>query len=111
VARDLLTAPQNLLERAGLGAQRDVLAGALVERPRNWPRWRRRCARERLAWAAAMTPVVAGAEGGPLAFEAAVARLALVWAATSAQATDVLLAPGVAAVDASSCCKAFSPTR
>ncbi len=47
-ARDLPLA-QNLLERAGLGAQREVLASALVESARNWPRWPPR-ARPTSAW-------------------------------------------------------------
>ena len=89
-ARDQLVA-RNLLERAGLGAQRDALSGALVEAATQLAGLAAAQAPDqRLAWAAALTPVLAGAESGPLAFEAAVARLALVWAATSAQATDVL---------------------
>ena len=89
-ARDQLVA-RNLLERAGLGAQRDALSGALVEAATQLAGLAAAQAPDqRLAWAAALTPVLAGAESRPLAFEAAVARLALVWAATSAQATDVL---------------------
>ena len=89
-ARDQLVA-RNLLERAGLGAQREALSGALVEAATQLAGLAAAQAPDqRLAWAAALTPVLAGAESGPLAFEAAVARLALVWAATSAQATDVL---------------------
>jgi ATP-dependent helicase/nuclease subunit B len=109
-ARDLPLA-QNLLERAGLGAQRDVLAGALVESATQLAALAAaRAPDERLAWAAAMTPVVAGAETGPLAFEAAVARLALVWAATSAQATDVLYGPlALDAVDAVFVLEGFQP--
>jgi hypothetical protein len=109
-ARDLPLA-QNLLERAGLGAQRDVLAGALVESATQLAALAAAHAPdERLAWAAAMTPVVAGAETGPLAFEAAVARLALVWAATSAQATDVLYGPlALDAVDAVFVLEGFQP--
>ena len=109
-ARDLPLA-QNLLERAGLGAQRDVLAGALVESATQLAALAAaRAPDERLAWAAAMTSVVAGAETGPLAFEAAVARLALVWAATSAQATDVLYGPlALDAVDAVFVLEGFQP--
>jgi ATP-dependent helicase/nuclease subunit B len=109
-ARDLPLA-QNLLERAGLGAQRDVLAGALMESATQLAALAAAHAPdERLAWAAAMTPVVAGAETGPLAFEAAVARLALVWAATSAQATDVLYGPLARdAVDAIFVLQGFQP--
>jgi ATP-dependent helicase/nuclease subunit B len=109
-ARDLPLA-QNLLERAGLGAQRDVLASALVESATQLAALAAaRAPDERLAWAAEMTPVVAGAESGPLAFEAAVARLALVWAATSAQATDVLYGPlALDAVDAVFVLEGFQP--
>ena len=109
-ARDLPLA-QNLLERAGLGAQRDVLAGALVESATQLAALAAAHAPdERLAWAAAMTPVVAGAETGPLAFEAAVARLALVWAATSAQAPDVLYGPlALDTVDAVFVLEGFQP--
>jgi len=75
-ARDLPLA-QNLLERAGLGAQRDVLASALVESATQLAALAAaRAPDERLAWAAEMTPVVGGAESGPLAFEDAVARQA-----------------------------------
>nr|HPL77924.1 PD-(D/E)XK nuclease family protein [Burkholderiaceae bacterium] len=109
-ARDLPLA-QNLLERAGLGAQRDVLASALVESATQLAALAAaRAPDERLAWAAEMTPVVACAESGPLAFEAAVARLALVWAATSAQATDVLYGPlALDAVDAVFVLEGFQP--
>lgn len=100
-ARDLPVA-QSLLDRAGLGAQRDVLASALVESATQLAALAAaRPPDQRLAWAAEMTPLLAGTEVGPLAFEAAVARLALVWAATSAQATDVLYSPrALDAVDA-----------
>ncbi|WP_413892430.1 PD-(D/E)XK nuclease family protein [Candidatus Skiveiella danica] len=109
-ARDLPLA-QNLLERAGLGAQRDVLASALVESATQLAALAAaRAPDERLAWAAEMTPVVGGAESGPLAFEAAVARLALVWAATSAQPTDVLYGPlALDAVDAVFVLDGFQP--
>jgi ATP-dependent helicase/nuclease subunit B len=109
-ARDLPLA-QSLLERAGLGAQRDVLAAALVESALQLAALAAaRAPDERLAWAAGMTPLLAGAETGPLALEAAVARLALVWAATSAQATDVLFsALALETVDAVFVLQGFQP--
>jgi ATP-dependent helicase/nuclease subunit B len=109
-ARDLPLA-QSLLERAGLGAQRDVLAAALVESALQLAALAAaRAPDERLAWAAGMTPLLAGAETGPLALEAAVARLALVWAATSAQATDVLFsALALETVDAVLVLQGFQP--
>jgi ATP-dependent helicase/nuclease subunit B len=109
-ARDLPLA-QNLLERAGLGAQRDVLAGALVESATQLAALAAaRAPDERLAWAAEMKALLAGAETGPLAFEVAVARLALVWAATSAQATDVLFsAQALETVDAVFVLQGFQP--
>ncbi len=91
VARDLLTA-QALLERAGLGAQREALAGSLVQiahqlaglvaavRPA-----------ERAAWAASARAVVTTALEAPLlALESATARIALEWALASGYATDAL---------------------
>jgi ATP-dependent helicase/nuclease subunit B len=109
-ARDLPLA-QSLLERAGLGAQREVLAAALMESALQLASLAAaRAPDERLAWAAEMTPLLAGAETGPLAFEAAVARLALVWAATSAQATDLLFsAQALDAVDAVLVLQGFQP--
>lgn len=102
VARDTFTA-RTLLERAGLGAQRDALAAPLQE-----------AAGQLAPVAAAVEPVrraqwledlravvgLAG-EGSALRFEAAVARIALEWVAASRHATDALFEPGVrAAVDA-----------
>ena len=58
-ARDLPVA-QSLLERAGLGAQREVLASALVESATQLaPLAAARAPDERLAWAAEMTPLLA----------------------------------------------------
>ena len=109
-ARDLPIA-RNLLERAGLGAQREVLAPLLMDNALQLaPLAAARAPHERLAWAQALTPVVAGAESGPLALEAAVARLALVWAATSNQATDVLWSDAaLASVDAVLVLQGFQP--
>jgi ATP-dependent helicase/nuclease subunit B len=109
-ARDLPLA-NSLLERAGLGAQREVLAAALVESATQLAALAAaRAPDERLAWATEMTPLLAGAETGPLAFEVAMARLALVWAATSAQATDVLFsAQALETVDAVFVLQGFQP--
>ena len=109
-ARDLPVA-QSLLERAGLGAQREILAPALMESALQLATLAAaRAPDERLAWAAEMTPLLASAESGPLAFEAAVARLALVWAATSAQATDILFsAVALDTVDAVFVLQGFQP--
>jgi len=96
VARDTLTA-RALLDRAGLAAQRDVLAVPLQE------------AAAQLAVAvAAMAPAQREAwgmqarslmtepdEGSTLRFEAVVARIALEWVLASRHATDVLFEPGV----------------
>jgi ATP-dependent helicase/nuclease subunit B len=90
-ALDVLTA-QALLERAGLGSRADALAGGLVEAahqlgalaaavlPTQRPAW---AARSRAA-------VLAGMPGEALALEAAMAQLAVAWAASSAYASDVL---------------------
>jgi len=109
-ARDQVVA-QNLLERAGLGAQRDALSGALVEAATQLAGLAAaQVPDRRLAWAATLTPVLAGAESGPLAYEAAVARLALVWAATSAQATDALFGDAaLASADAVFVLQGFQP--
>lgn len=90
-AFDLLTASA-LLQRAGLSAQKDVLAGRLVEAalalarpaaavtPALRPGWGSRLAAE---WAASL-------ESPALALESAVGRIALAWAASSSYPTDVL---------------------
>jgi len=93
--RDWLTAA-GLLEAAGLGAQRQALAGLLLE------------------WAAPLAPVAASLPpalrpdwaqqaraalpplgDGPMALEAALGRIALAWAGSSDYATDVLFGPRV----------------
>ncbi|MBS0404427.1 MAG: PD-(D/E)XK nuclease family protein [Proteobacteria bacterium] len=93
--RDWLTAA-GLLEAAGLGAQRQALAGLLLE------------------WAAPLAPVAASLPPalrpdwaqqaraalpplgeGPMALEAALGRIALAWAGSSDYATDVLFGPRV----------------
>ncbi|MBX3660190.1 MAG: PD-(D/E)XK nuclease family protein [Ramlibacter sp.] len=95
-ARDLLTA-QTLLSEAGLGAQRDLLAGRIVEAAGQLaPLAAAVPPAQRAAWAARMRPLVAGGLDAPvLALEQAVARVALEWVAVSAHATDGLLEPEV----------------
>ncbi|MDP3227308.1 MAG: PD-(D/E)XK nuclease family protein [Acidovorax sp.] len=96
VARDTLTA-RDLLDRAGLAAQRDVLAVPLQE-----------AAVQLAVVAAAVAPAQREAwgfqarsqlpepdEGSALRFEAVVARIALEWVLASRHATDVLFEPGV----------------
>jgi len=99
--RDLLTAAA-LLQGAGLGAQRALLAAPLVQQatqlaqvaaslpPALRPDWAER-ARE------ALPP----AGDGPLGLEGALARIAVAWAGNSDYATDVLFEPHAArALDA-----------
>jgi ATP-dependent helicase/nuclease subunit B len=94
-ARDTLAA-RTLLERAGLGAQQDALAGAVVEVAASLSGLAAAVAPgERSDWAARLASVVGSAEG-PLALEGAVARVALAWVGASACATDVLFEPQVA---------------
>ena len=111
-ARDWLTA-HSLLEQAGLGVWREALAPRLLEAvvqlaavaaaqaPLSRADWGRQVAAQ-LA--------LAGEGDGPLAFEAALARLALAWAATSAYATDVLFeARALETVDAVFLVEGLSP--
>lgn len=94
--RDLLTAA-SLLDRAGLSAHRDALAGPLVEAAMQLqPLAASIAPPQRAGWLARMRAVVgSGMEASALALEAAVARLALEWAGASAFATDVLWSPEV----------------
>ena len=111
-ARDWLTA-HSLLEQAGLGVWREALAPRLLE-----------AVAQLAAVAAAQAPLsradwgrqvaaqlaLAGEGDGPLAFEAALARLALAWASTSAYATDVLFeARALETVDAVFLVEGLSP--
>lgn len=95
-ARDLLAA-QALLTGAGLGDQRDLLAGRVVEAAGQLaPLAAAVHPAQRAAWAARMRTVVAGGLDAPvLALELAVARVALEWVAASAYATDCLLGDAV----------------
>ena len=97
MGRDLMTA-RAWLEKAGLGARADLLAGRLVEAA-----WQLAALAacvvpaERLAWSKRASAAVAlGVEGQVLQLEAAVGRIAVAWAAASAYATDTLLRPQTA---------------
>ena len=92
MGRDLLTA-HSLLERAGLQQHAELLSGRLVEAA--WQLAGVAAAvppAQRVDWAATARPLVsAGFDGPVLALEAAVARVAIEWAAASAYAADGLL--------------------
>ena len=91
VAIDVLTAA-NLLERAGLAAQQNALAGRLVEAA--WSLAGMAAAQgpnQRVAWGVRLAAELGmGMEPTVLALELAVARIALAWAAASGYASDVL---------------------
>ena len=102
VARDTLTA-RTLLDRAGLGAQRELLASALQEAAAQLaPVVAAVPPAGRAAWGGAARALLPEADGSSsLRFEAAVARIALEWVLASRHATDVLFESGVRdAVDA-----------
>ena len=96
VACDTLTA-RALLDRAGLTAQRDMLAGPLQEAAAQLAMAVSAVAPPgRAAWGARARELLPDADGGSaLRFEAAVARIALEWVLASRHATDVLFEPGV----------------
>jgi ATP-dependent helicase/nuclease subunit B len=92
MGRDLLTA-RTWLEQAGLGSQADLLAPRLVEAA-----WQMAAIAAavppggRGSWAAsARAAAVLGADAQALRLEAAVARIAVEWAAASGYAGDALL--------------------
>ncbi len=91
VAMDALTAG-GLLQRAGLAAQKNFLAGRLVEAA--WSIARMAAAQppeSRLAWGAEKSlDVSLGMVSDPLMYELAIARIALAWASSSGYTTDVL---------------------
>jgi ATP-dependent helicase/nuclease subunit B len=95
-AIDSLTAAR-LLERAGLAAQQNDLASALLESA--WSLARVAAAQvpsKRLAWGEALSGDIGASMDSPaLAFELALARIALAWAASSSYPTDVLFSPQV----------------
>lgn len=94
--RDVLTA-HAWLQKAGLAAHADLLAARTVEAA--WqlaPLAAAVAPGQRPAWAVkARAAVRLGTDAPALQLEAAVARVALEWAAASAYATDCLLAPQV----------------
>ncbi|MBY4596192.1 PD-(D/E)XK nuclease family protein [Ottowia caeni] len=93
--RDLLTAA-SLLQGAGLGERRSLLCGPLVEQATQLaPLAASVPASLRPDWADQAREAVALVAGGPLALEAAVAHLAIAWAAASDYATDVLFEPRI----------------
>lgn len=90
-ACDWLTAA-GLLTQAGLGANKEMLAGRLVEAA--WSLARLAAAwppEERAAWGQKLAPQLAAGMDSPLLkLESAVGQIALAWASTSAYPTDVL---------------------
>jgi len=102
VARDTLTA-RALLDRAGLAAQREVLAGPLQEAAAQLASVVAAIPpAQRDAWAAQARRLLPEADDtSALRLEAVAARIALEWVLASRHATDVLFEPGVRdAVDA-----------
>jgi ATP-dependent helicase/nuclease subunit B len=93
-AIDSLQAPA-MLDAAGLSAQRDALAGRLVEAAHQLaPLAAAVPPARRAAWVVeARAALATGMEAPVLAWEAAVARVALEWAAVSSYTTDVLWSP------------------
>ena len=96
VARDTLTA-RALLDRAGLAAQRDVLAAPLQKAAAQLAHVVAAVpAEQREAWGLQARSLLPDPdEGSTLRFEAVVARIALEWVLASRHATDVLFEPGV----------------
>ncbi len=90
-AIDALTAAA-FLERAGLAAQKSALAGRLVEAAASLARVAAaQPPANRVAWGTRLAAALdVGLDAPALALELAVARIALVWASTSAYPTDVL---------------------
>ncbi|MGY8903367.1 MAG: PD-(D/E)XK nuclease family protein [Burkholderiales bacterium] len=97
MARDRLVA-QSLIEQAGLAARQDLLVGRVIEAA--WQLASVACAQppaQRSSWATAMQNIISsGLESPLLENEAAIARLAMTWAGTSAYASDILFTPSVA---------------
>lgn len=96
MAQDTLTA-SSLLRAAGLGAQEDALAGLLVQAAHQLAPLAAACSpTTRLDWAQlARSAAVLGMDGPALAMEAAVARIAVEWAARSSYSSDLLFDPAV----------------
>ena len=93
-AIDVVTA-SSLLARAGLASQQGALAGRLVDTA--WSLCAVASAQSpdhRLEWGARLgADLGAGMDSPALAFELALARIALVWASASAYQSDVLFTP------------------
>ena len=91
VSVDMLTAT-SLLAQAGFSQQQDALAGRLVEAAWSLARVAAAIApSERQAWSESLAEELGvGLDSPVLALEAAVGRIALVWAAASSYATDRL---------------------
>lgn len=91
IGRDLLTG-RAWLERAGLGAQADLLAGRVVEAVRQLAGIAAaRAPADRAAWLVQARAIVGAGQDNPaLQLEAAIARIAAEWAAASGYAGDVL---------------------
>ncbi|MES2949916.1 MAG: PD-(D/E)XK nuclease family protein [Pseudomonadota bacterium] len=96
MAQDMLTASA-LLRAAGLGAQNDALAGLLVQAAHQLGPLAAACGpHERSNWVLeARRDAVLGMEAPALATEAALARIAVEWAAQSAYTSDMLFDAGV----------------
>ena len=93
-AFDVLTASA-LLQRAGLAAQQDILAGRLVEAALALARQAAAIPPDlRSAWGLRLaTEWAASLESPALALESAIGRIALAWAASSSYSTDILFSP------------------
>jgi ATP-dependent helicase/nuclease subunit B len=98
MAQDTLTASA-LLRAAGLGAKEDALAGLLVQAAQQLgPLAAAHTPSDRIHWVQqARDAAVLGMESPALAMEAAVARIAVEWAAQSAYASDLLFDAGIQA--------------
>ena len=96
VAADLLAA-QYLLRKAGLAAQSEALASLLVQTAQQLAPLAAACVPDqRPAWAEQhRRGTLASLDGAALAWEAAVARIALEWAAASSYPADILFTPDV----------------
>jgi ATP-dependent helicase/nuclease subunit B len=96
MAIDTLNA-QALLRGAGFEAQQDALSGLLVQATHQLAPLAAAChPQDRAAWVqGARQAAVVGMEGPVLGLEAAVARIAVEWAAISAYSSDVLFETGI----------------
>ncbi|PHM21022.1 MAG: exonuclease [Curvibacter sp. PD_MW3] len=101
-ALDVLTA-RAMLERTSLGAQADAATPLLLEAAQQLGALAAAVPpSERAAWGArARSAAATGMDVGALALEAAVAQLAVAWAANSSYASDVLFEPRV--IEATDC--------